>query len=199
MLTLQAPIDKEGGYLAILMRVTQGEIVPPEQRTRARSIPRELSAIAMKALAKNPESRYQSVEALRKDIERFQEGRSVSAKDDTKREMLWKFVKRNKGFSAATCAGFLVACLILAVSFKFINDARVRAQGANALFLEEQKAKRERGKQSAPLFARDALQSVEQKQFEYAMTQLNVALEFDPELTAARLLRGQLLIVSKDF
>ena len=32
MLTLQPPIDKEGGYLAVLMRVMQGEIVPPEQR-----------------------------------------------------------------------------------------------------------------------------------------------------------------------
>ena len=32
MLTLQPPVDKEGGYLAILMRVMQGEIVPPEQR-----------------------------------------------------------------------------------------------------------------------------------------------------------------------
>jgi hypothetical protein len=32
MLTLQPPIDKEGGYLAILMRVIEGEIVSPEQR-----------------------------------------------------------------------------------------------------------------------------------------------------------------------
>ena len=39
---------------------------------------RDLSAIAMKALAKNPQDRYQNVEALRKDIERFQEGRSRS-------------------------------------------------------------------------------------------------------------------------
>ena len=42
---------KDGGYLAILMRVAQGEIIPPEQRNpeRARSgiITRELSAIAI--------------------------------------------------------------------------------------------------------------------------------------------------------
>ena len=57
MLTLQPPVDKEGGYLAILMRVMQGEIVPPEQRNPQRAepgVPKELSAIAMKALAKNP-------------------------------------------------------------------------------------------------------------------------------------------------
>ena len=36
------------------------------------------------------------VEALRSDIERFQEGRSVSAKADTYRELAWKLAKRNK-------------------------------------------------------------------------------------------------------
>ena len=36
MLTLQPPIDKEGGYLDVLVRVVQGEIVPPEQRNPAR-------------------------------------------------------------------------------------------------------------------------------------------------------------------
>ena len=108
MLTLQAPVDKEGGYLSVLMRVGQGEIVPPEQRTPQRVIPKELSAIALKALAKEPGNRYQTAEALRKDIERFQEGRSVSAKEDTRREQVWKFVKRNKGFSAGVGTALLV-------------------------------------------------------------------------------------------
>ncbi len=92
LLTLQAPVEKDGGHPAILMRVAQGEIVPPEQRTpqrvKAGKLPRELAAIAMKALAKEKPYRYANVEALRLDIERFQEGRSVSAKDDTFRELV---------------------------------------------------------------------------------------------------------------
>ena len=56
----------------------------------------------MKALAKKPEDRYPTVEALRRDIERFQEGRSVSAKEDTYREAAWRLVKRNKLASAFT-------------------------------------------------------------------------------------------------
>ena len=40
MLTLQPPIDKEGGYLAILMRVTEGEIQsPPEYEHRSEPEP----------------------------------------------------------------------------------------------------------------------------------------------------------------
>ena len=199
ILTLQSPVEKDGGYLAILMRVSEGEIVVPEKRNSRKAIPRELSAIAMKALAKQPGQRYQNVEALRKDIERFQEGRSVSAKEDTKTEMLWKFVKRNKGFSAATFGGFVVAWVILGVSFSFINAARVRAESANASFLQEQKAKRERGKTSAPFFIQDAKVSADKKRLDYALAQVNVALEYDPELSEARLLKGQLLIVSKEF
>src|SRR5271154_1677518 len=41
MLTLQPPIDKAGGYLEVLMRVMQGEIVPPERRASTRRIPKE--------------------------------------------------------------------------------------------------------------------------------------------------------------
>lgn len=110
MLTLQPPTDKEGGYTSALIRVVEGEMLPPEQRnpTRARKIPSELSAVAMKALARNSQDRYQSVETLRRDIERFQEGRSVSAKEDTKREMIWKFVKCNKGFSAGAGVAFFI-------------------------------------------------------------------------------------------
>jgi hypothetical protein len=67
------------------MRVSEGEIVPPEQRApqraRAGKMPRELAAVAMKSLSKEREQRYPTVEELRRHIERFQEGRSVSAKD----------------------------------------------------------------------------------------------------------------------
>ena len=57
----------------------------------------ELSVIAMKSLAKVPKDRYQTADALRRDIERYLEGRSVSAW-----EMAKKLVKRNNGLSAAT-------------------------------------------------------------------------------------------------
>ncbi len=121
MLTLQPPIDKQGGHLAILLRVSRGEIIPPQQRdparTRAGKVPRELSAIALKALAKDKAQRYASVEALRRDIERYLEGRSVSAKEDSKWEATVKFVKRNKGFSA----GAAMSLLVLVCSLWFLG------------------------------------------------------------------------------
>ena len=202
MLTLLPPIDKEGGYLAVLMRVMQGEIVPPEQRNpqraRAGKIPKEMSAIAMKALAKSPQDRYQKVEALRKDIERFQEGRSVSAKEDTFREAVWKLVKRNKQASFTSCIALLVMAAILWFSFGAILDAKGKAEEALARVQSEQGIKRERGKNSAPFFVQDAKVSADNKRLDYALAQVTVALEYDPEMSEARLLKGQLLIVGKD-
>ena len=68
-MTLQAPIDKEGGQLAILMRDAQGDIMPPEQRApkrvKAGMVPRELAAIAMKALARRLGANGYSVRQFR--------------------------------------------------------------------------------------------------------------------------------------
>ena len=81
MLTLQTPVSREGGFWPIVLRVSQGQIEPPEKkdprRTRAGKVPPELAAVAMKALAKRKEDRYQNIELLRTDVERFMEGRSV--------------------------------------------------------------------------------------------------------------------------
>jgi serine/threonine protein kinase len=71
ILTLSPPVGR-GDPLAILMRVVEGDIKPPEkqspQRARQGWIPPELSAVALKALAHNPDDRYQTVEALQRDI-----------------------------------------------------------------------------------------------------------------------------------
>jgi serine/threonine protein kinase len=194
MLTLQPPVDRQGEYLEIIMRVAMGEIVPPEQREpqhdRDGKIPRELSAIAMKALAKQPEQRYANVELLRQDIERFQEGRSVSAKEDTRRELFFKFVKRNKGFSAGMAATFLV----LVCSLYFIGTAWVRANQALQGLTAAEAARQKQGRDSVPALVRAARLLTTEKHFGDALTQLETALRFDEQDADAHLLSGQLLI-----
>jgi serine/threonine protein kinase len=192
ILTLQPPVDKEGGYLNILMRVMQGEILPPEQRAGSRKVPPELSAVAMKALAKDPRDRYPTIEALRRDIERFQEGRSVSAKEDTFREAMWKLVKRNRGVSVTAGLACIVLFGILVFSFRAVYSAYSTLQ-------QEQTIRRQQGKDSARLFFQDAKSSASRKEIDYALAQVNVALDYDPDIAEARLLKAQLLIVQKKF
>jgi serine/threonine protein kinase len=142
MMTLTPPVGRGGDVMSVVVRVIEGKIDPPEKRApeRAREgwIPPELSAIAMKALAKKRKDRYQTVAALRRDIQLFQEGRSVSAKQDSTWEMFKKLVKRNKGASAGVAA----ALLVLLVSLGFIVYAYSELQS-------EQHARRVQGKYSA--------------------------------------------------
>src|SRR4029077_2041594 len=111
ILTLSPPVGRGGDLRAVLRRVVDGAIQPPEiqapERARQGLIPLDLSAVALKALARDPANRYQTVEALQKDIQRYLEGRSVSAKQDSAWEMFKKLVKRNKGASVATAAALV--------------------------------------------------------------------------------------------
>jgi serine/threonine protein kinase len=200
MLALEPPVDRNGGFYAVLQRVVLGEIAPPEKRFPARAkegkIPSELSAIAMKALAKDPARRYGSAEALRRDIELFQEGRSVSAKEDTKTELAIKFVKRNRTLCAA--AGML-ALILIGTSLISLRAA-LAAQKAYADVKRAQEERQERTLQALPALVEAARFGIERRRFDSALAQAKLAIDYDPDQADALLLHGQLLIgVRKDF
>jgi hypothetical protein len=192
MLTLQMPVDKEGGQLAVLMRVAQGEIIPPEERAPERArlgkIPKELSAIAWKALATEPGARYPTVEAFRKDIERFQEGRSVSAKHDTTGEILWKLVKRNKAVSAALSV--LVPILVVLLGAAFINYAVAKRNETELV---------SRTREAVPALVVAARQVANAGNLDGARKQVELALAYEPKDADAHLLKAQILLGKKDW
>ncbi|MBI2193848.1 MAG: protein kinase [Planctomycetes bacterium] len=117
ILTLERPVSGETP-VEIVKKVARGEVMPPEERTPRLPIPRELSAIAMKAMKRSPDERYASVRDLARDIHRYLEHRAVSAKEDTFIESLVKLMKRNRTLSAAVLLAmlFLVAFSAMLVS-----------------------------------------------------------------------------------
>jgi len=70
ILTLRAPFEPTRHGDAISL-ARECRIVPPDEVVPASSPPARLCAIAMKALAKAREHRYQTVQALRDDVEGF--------------------------------------------------------------------------------------------------------------------------------
>jgi len=169
-------------------------------------VPPELSAIAMKALATDPDDRYQTVLALRRDLELFLEGRSVSAKEDNKRELLAKFVRRNKGFSFATGAGALLLFVVASFFLKINYSARLRAEEekrsavkAKEDFEESQRQKNAAVQASLPAFVGAARQLSNDMLFLQAHRQIEVALAYDPGNAAARRLKAQLLVGQKEW
>ena len=132
ILTLERPVEGQTAY-EVLLNVSDGKIVPPEARAPDRQIPKELSAVAMKAMAKNRRRRYQSVPELAQDIRLFLEGRAVSAKQDTFAESVAKLVKRNKGVSSSIGVAALVVLMVTSyfvVNLRRERDAAVRHQMA---------------------------------------------------------------------
>ena len=62
----------------ILDNAELGNIEPPEERAPNRELPAELSRIIMKAMAHNPDDRYQTVEGMIEDLDDLLEGRTAS-------------------------------------------------------------------------------------------------------------------------
>jgi beta-lactam-binding protein with PASTA domain/predicted Ser/Thr protein kinase len=76
MLTSQPPFAGDSA-VTIAYKHVREDPVPPRQLNS--DVPAGLDAIVMKCLAKNPANRYQTVEELLQDLERFLAGRPVQA------------------------------------------------------------------------------------------------------------------------
>ncbi|MEM8600948.1 MAG: serine/threonine-protein kinase [Bacteroidota bacterium] len=64
----------------VLRRFPDRAIGLPDARKAARAVSGDLDAIVQKALAKSPERRYRSAEALARDLKRYLEGKPVQAR-----------------------------------------------------------------------------------------------------------------------
>jgi Leucine-rich repeat (LRR) protein/tRNA A-37 threonylcarbamoyl transferase component Bud32 len=217
MLCLRPPVG--GPHVrAILDAVLAGRIVPPSDRVPERAVSPELSAVAMRCLASDPAARYATVAALKQDIERFLEHRAVSARPDTAWQALVKLVRRNRGAAIATgVAGGCVA-VVIAVAFVANWQARIdadqareiaeaarttadaersRAQQSLDALRKEQTSRQEEQRTTAPALVEKARRAMERRDFDDALADIDLALQFDRGLASARLLRGMLLAASQ--
>jgi len=76
-------------------------VIPEPPSARRPEIPRDLDLIVMRALAKDPEDRYQSAEEMDADLERFARGASVSPETE---ESATQIMRAPAGAAAATAA-----------------------------------------------------------------------------------------------
>lgn len=109
---------------------------PQELRRKLRG---DLDNILSKALRRNPEERYSSVEELRADLERHRSSLPVSARPATARYRLRKFVRRNR-VSFSVGVALLAALIVFAVSMSILY-ARSEANLARALEAEQAKTR----------------------------------------------------------
>ncbi len=135
--TEEEPLTLNEALSAALAAAGSDDAVAPWPRDVAgtrlrRELRGDLDAIVGKALAKPPERRYASVEALRSDLVAWLEGRPVAARRGGFAYRLGRFVRRHR---AATAIG-VVSLLVLGIAVDRLriarNEAREQAQRAAA-------------------------------------------------------------------
>ncbi len=114
----------------VLEAVRTGTIITPHLRFPHKDIPLELSAICMKALSLEPSQRYQSVQALHHDIERYLAGHTVSALQTSPWKSLNKFVRRN----LLPVITSLLACtlIVIVIGSVFFHNGQAQQQAETA-------------------------------------------------------------------
>jgi eukaryotic-like serine/threonine-protein kinase len=114
-----------------LKLVEEGRV--PRPRHLVPTIPRDLEAIVLKCLAREPSARYASARALAEDLGRFLDRRAVHARPLNVGQRLARWMRREPGL-AALSAGCLAAILIgLAATTIQWRRAEANAQRAESV------------------------------------------------------------------
>jgi serine/threonine protein kinase len=111
----------------------------PTPRKVNPSVPRDLEAVCLKALAQRPEDRYDSALALAEDLEHWLADEPVRARSEPWREQLRRFLKRHRVLTAGVAAAILVAMISLVTATEFLRAAYTRELQAREL-AEEQRS-----------------------------------------------------------
>jgi serine/threonine protein kinase len=125
-------IDPLRPSLAVLRSEDAGADTPALRR-RARALAGDLDNIVLKALAKRPELRYPSVEALAQDLQRFRDGKPVQARPQSVNYRVRKYVHRHSWALATALLVTLVLSTALGIVAWQARQAVQEASRAQAL------------------------------------------------------------------
>jgi serine/threonine protein kinase len=187
ILTLRPPV--EGTTLAEVMgNVKSGVLSPMGTATRMAkgiggrpepmtvAVPAALQAVTLKAMARDRDKRYASVELFAEDIESYQNGFATSAESAglLRRARLW--VARNRAVAAATV-------VLLVLLGKVVVDGQRASRAIKRLSA------------SAPVFAARAQELLKDGDFTGALEAAENAVDLEPGTASNHVVRGNALQV----
>ncbi len=121
LLTGRPPFDGEN-VVAVLRAVQAGEFASPRQVDR--SVDPALSAICVKAMALDPENRYETTRALAEDVERWTADEPVTAWREPIAARLRRWGRRHRAVVRAAAVTIFFVALAASISALAIQAAR---------------------------------------------------------------------------
>lgn len=129
LLTLRPPY--EGAHAGEIMRKILDQDPQPVRKLNPR-VPADLETIVGMSLAKNPDDRYATAEALELDLRSFLIGRAVAARPKSSRQRVVQFLRRNRR-AAMAAAVTLVVAGALGTTAGIVAKNRAAERGRTAL------------------------------------------------------------------
>jgi serine/threonine-protein kinase len=112
----------------VLHVIHQAEATPaPLLRSLAPTLNRDLETIIARCLEREPKTRYRTAGELAGDLERWLEGRPVTARRVLPPVQVWRWSRRNPKLAAATAAAF---CSAMAATFLFFSHTGLSSVAA---------------------------------------------------------------------
>jgi serine/threonine protein kinase/tetratricopeptide (TPR) repeat protein len=131
------PAFADSSRTRMLSRIIKGTI-EPLHKIRA-DVPRDLEAIVSKAIAREPEDRYETASGFADDLRRFAQGRPVAARPLSLPVQWWRWAVRNPTVATLGCALLLTGVtsfFVVGAKWKVAVAENRRAETNLALALE---------------------------------------------------------------
>lgn len=126
LVTGKLPVDMEGSIREVLTRIAEKE--PARASSIRAGVSRDLDAVLLKALEKNPARRYATAGEFAQDLHNYRTGMPVYARNIGALGRSWRWVKRNQTLASVITAA---AIILVTVSTWLIAQIIVERDRAN--------------------------------------------------------------------
>lgn len=147
--------------------------MPPKPLHQVLSgVPKDLSAVVTKAMAADLDVRYRTAQGLVEDLKKFQTGQIVGAYRYTARELLLRWLRRNK---VVASLGLLLVLVGVVSVVQIVEKSKIAEQGRRIAEAERSKAEEAREK------AAQAEERERRRADEITLEQARASLDRDPQ------------------
>ena len=194
---------KKASQSEMLAAIEKGNVTPLKQRAPA--VDPALAAICSKAMQLDPQNRYQTVQAMATDLERWLADEPVEAFPEPISKKLWRMARRHKTIVGSSLSMLLFSLAGLAVFNSILAEKNSQLLTANqqiqqqAEQLRQEQAQLQASRESLGQLAYNILESTElglrdkpgieafrSEMLSRAHDTLKAAVEFNPESTTLR-------------